>query len=613
MANTTRTIFLVVALTGCDGRTPAAPPPRTPVAQLELSAATTTLAVGARLALNAVPRDANGSALVARTIDWRSDDVRVATVDQRGLVDALAPGNTIIRAESEGRVATIPITVVPADACTTPTIVLPPVGEAVALPVGARVCLGFAVGEATTDDNEFALVAFSPAWDDGVQTEFSIMADRVEAVSAAALPMVPVQHAAARTTDNRRHDAFHAAPPDVIAASAVTHRGAPRGPDASLTLPREGDVVPLKLRAFASCAPQPDALARVVSVLEHSIVYADIENPVGGFTDDELRAFAVQFDTLSVPLAHRMFGPLLDADRNGRVAMVFTHKAEDAVGFVATRDWRSVGECPNSNAGEYLYLSVPQPGSESPFTTREDLARVLPSVLIHEYTHLISLSATGRMKSVWLEEGVAHIAEELLYRARTAQHAGVRQTRALIESDPTRREAFASLRPVVENLAEYLAAPSASSPFGALPTATTRGGAWSFLRFASDRLGGDESVRWRALLSTSANNPRAQLGDLLEVSRDWLLSHAFAHWGDPTRTAPRFATPSWDMRSVLDGMPNAALVWSPLTSSATRFSVGGRGAHYFRFRLAPNRTASVETRLEGATLGALELHLLRVR
>lgn len=607
-------VLVFVVLIACDGRTPSAPPARAPVAQLELSAATTTLAVGTRLALTAVPRDANGLALVARTITWRTDDARVATVSDRGLLNALAPGNTIVRAESEGRSAIVPIAVVPADACTAPSVALPPVGETVVLPVGVRVCLGFGVGETTASDSEFALVAFSPAGDDAAQAAFSIVADRVVQVVAPAPSMARAQHTTARASRRPRHDAFHAAPSDGIGdAAIIADRPTVRGAQASLTVPREGDIVPLKLRAFGSCAPQPDALARVVSVLEHSIVYADIENPAGGFTDEELRAFAVQFDTLSVPLAHRMFGPLLDADRNLRVGLIFTHKAEDAVGFVATRDWRSVGECPNSNAGEYLYLSVPQPASVSPFVTRAFLARVLPSVLIHEYTHLISLSATGRMKTPWMEEGIAHIAEELLYRARAAQDAGVRQTRALIEADPERREAFASFQPMVENLAAYLAAPSASSPFGAVPTAATRGGAWSFLRFASDRRGGDEAARWRALLSTSANNPRTQLGDLLEVSRDWVLSHAFAHWGDPMRTAARFATPSWDMRSVLETVSTASLVWSPLPETVEKFTVGGRGAHYFRFRLASDRVAVLETRLEGESPGMLELHLLRVR
>lgn len=610
------TTTLLLVLAASDGRTPSAPPPRTPVAQLELSAPTTTLAVGARLTLSAVPRDANGIALVARSIAWRSDDTRVATVTDRGLVDALAPGSTTIRAESEGRVATVPITVVPATDCTAPSVSLPRIGEAVALPVGEIVCLGAVADDSVTAHTEFALVAFSTAPDERTLTAFTIAADRTEPVAAAVTTMAS---AAGIATPERRtslHAQFHGTPTELIVPRRSRARPDPApSANASMMLPSEGDVVALKLRAFASCAPQPEAFARVVAVLEHSIVYADVENPTGGFSDDELRAFGVQFDTLSAPLAQQVFGPILDADRNGRVAMVFTHKAGDAVGFVASRDWTSVGECPNSNAGEFLYLSVPQPGSESPGTSRAFLARVMPSVLIHEYTHLISFSATGAPKAPWLEEGIAHIAEELLYRARTGQQDGERQTRAHIEADPRRLEAFASFQPSLDNFAEYLAAPAMASPFGALPTSPTRGAAWSWLRFASDRRGGDESARWRALLSESGFNTvlRAQFGDLLELSRDWVLSHAFAHWGDAARTAPRFATPSWDLRSVLDGGSGSALAWFPLTESPALFTVGGLGAHYFRFRLADDRVARVETRLEGDVPGPVELHLLRVR
>src|SRR5690606_9252007 len=121
----TLVLLLPLMLSACDSGTPSGPPPRSPVVRLDVSTADTTLAVGARLALTAVARDSIGRALVARTILWSTGDARVAVGNDRGLVDAVAPGRTSVSAESEGRTATVAITVVAADACTAPTIALP--------------------------------------------------------------------------------------------------------------------------------------------------------------------------------------------------------------------------------------------------------------------------------------------------------------------------------------------------------------------------------------------------------------------------------------------------------------------------------------------------------
>lgn len=47
-------------------------------------------------------------------IAWTSSDERVATVDSTGMITALSPGSTVIRAVSIGIVGTVPLEVVPA-------------------------------------------------------------------------------------------------------------------------------------------------------------------------------------------------------------------------------------------------------------------------------------------------------------------------------------------------------------------------------------------------------------------------------------------------------------------------------------------------------------------
>src|SRR5688572_2674757 len=74
-------------------------------------------------------------------------------------------------------------------------------------------------------------------------------------------------------------------------------------------------------------------------------------------------------------------------------------------------------------------------------------------------------------------------------------------------------------------LREWLQAPEAS---GMHPTTTApaRGAGWSFIRYAADRAGGDESGFWRALTAgpaTGRANLAAAIGtDPGEWWRDWL-------------------------------------------------------------------------------------------
>jgi Tol biopolymer transport system component/uncharacterized protein YjdB len=84
---------------------------RTPVSQVEITPGTLSLMEGETSALTAVAKDANGAVLGDRQIAWRSSDVTVAPVDGSGRVTALSMGTAAITAESEGRSATLQVTV----------------------------------------------------------------------------------------------------------------------------------------------------------------------------------------------------------------------------------------------------------------------------------------------------------------------------------------------------------------------------------------------------------------------------------------------------------------------------------------------------------------------
>ena len=69
-----------------------------PVASVTVSPSSKALTVGLTIHLQATTLDANGTALTGRAVTWSSNNTGVATVDETGLVSALAPGSATITA-----------------------------------------------------------------------------------------------------------------------------------------------------------------------------------------------------------------------------------------------------------------------------------------------------------------------------------------------------------------------------------------------------------------------------------------------------------------------------------------------------------------------------------
>ena len=84
-----------------------------PIASIAVVPNVVTLRVTQTAALTAEARDAQGQPLANRTFSWSSSAPSVASVDQSGLVTAVAVGTATISATSEGRTGSAVITVAP--------------------------------------------------------------------------------------------------------------------------------------------------------------------------------------------------------------------------------------------------------------------------------------------------------------------------------------------------------------------------------------------------------------------------------------------------------------------------------------------------------------------
>ena len=68
--------------------------------------------MGATSRLTATPRAADGSALTGKAITWASGNLAIATVDQEGMVTAVAQGDIEVSATSEEKTGTASVTIV---------------------------------------------------------------------------------------------------------------------------------------------------------------------------------------------------------------------------------------------------------------------------------------------------------------------------------------------------------------------------------------------------------------------------------------------------------------------------------------------------------------------
>ena len=166
--------------------------------------------------------------------------------------------------------------------------------------------------------------------------------------------------------------------------------------------------------------------------------------------------------------------------------------------------------------------------------------------LAHEFQHLINASRrlyvnyAPDYEEVWLDEGLAHVAEELnFYTARGwprgqpgtggDRRRGRRQTRL-----HTRQPTSAGF--------DSTCSRRRSGGF-ADDDLATRGAGWSFLRYAADRSGGPEPSTWFSLVNSISGlaNLQAMLGtDPLPWYRDFTA----AIYADDAGLSPAAATRS---------------------------------------------------------------------
>jgi Bacterial Ig-like domain (group 2) len=634
----------LAATAACDSPTGGGPA----VERLIVTPSRPSLNVGQTVQLAAEARDDQNLVLADVEITWTALDPAKATVSATGLVTGVAGGEArVVGAADNGVADTATVTVFAvAAACTTdgsaPTLA---VGESVQYQgaAAATLCLGgqgagaeYVVVPFFGTENQAATLALR-AVPVGVMDVLGPPNPSLSSFTGTGLPA-----AAAAGRDGgfhtRLNERARAPLSRLVPAARRAQERRRTGPrfDLQLTTPTVGSLLDLNV-GLEFCDQPTYRTGRVVAVSNRAVVVADTGNPANGLSTADYEHVAVTFDTLVYPVNTAAFGAPGDVDQNGRSVIFYTRAVNELTpananyvvgGFFYGRDLfpRTASDdfdapCAGSNFAEMFYMLAADPTGvvNGNVRTVEDVTSSTLGTVGHEFQHLISasrrlyevpgISGTDWSEDTWLNEGLSHIAEELLFYHRAQRSPRTNIGASVLATGQPGREAYIEFQGNNFGRFElYLENPDQDSPydvaFGEEDDLSTRGAAWAFLRYAADRRGGDENTLWYGLVNSTQvglANIQAHLGDPIPLFRDFAVSLYTDDSGVPV---PAILTqPSWNHRSLYTQVTGAyPLEVTELQSGiqATTTLVAG-GAAFLRAAVGSGQRASIELSSAGGT------------
>ncbi len=632
-------VLTAVLLSACQPSSPNTAPSTTAgasVARVMVTVPANSFVIGESITSTATSYDATGNVLANRTVTWSSSAPTIATVTSSGTVTGVAVGTSTISATVDGGVtASIAITVIAAPSpCATATAITMNVGEIRTVTAAQRNLLCVAGGAVGAD---YAISAIN--LDTGSTTRpITMLAAGTQAVGVPLAPSLsnllmptsaeniaePVRVHLQRQRNMRR-----------VLGARMSEGRAVRGSGASsikglASTPTVGTIVRLNSNGDGvggnPCVANASDYhgARVAAVTSRAIVLVDTTAPTGGLTDAELLSISTMFDTLVYDVDVNAFGAPYDADGNGRVVLFFTPSVNALTpatasyvigGFFDSRDlYSSAGTngCAGSNEGEMFYLPVLDPTRKynSAYTDRTALINTAVNTVAHEFQHLINWSRrlnvtfASYAEEVFLDEGLSHFAEELLYYRVTGFTAGTDINYAKISATATTQSDF--LKYQNQNMARllgFMANPSANSPWADNDSLATRGATWGLLRYMIDQSPLQSTVYTQALVNSNRqglDNLNYVFGNVFTSPFQAAQSFAMSLLtdGSSVPVATSYAFRSWDLRTIMPREANTPTIYplnvlslAPSTARTATMAAGGMA--FARFSVGAGGAGSI--------------------
>ena len=268
-------------------------------------------------------------------------------------------------------------------------------------------------------------------------------------------------------------------------------------------------------------------LGMVKYVSQHAIVVSDVNSPPGGFTTSDFQAIGDEFDQLIYPTDVGYFGTPTDIDNNGHIFIYYTPAVNKLTapgqasltgyvgGFFFAGDLYAPTPqgCLSSNHGEIFYLLAPDPNgvNGNAFSTAF-VRQVTRGTVAHEFQHMINSGnryispVVENFEATWLDEGLAHFAEEAVGRAK----AGFADNYSVGYSDISALDTTVTQAFFLQNFARskyYVERPDTTGAIVPHPKAAanlaSRGAEWALVRYVADwfNTGGDPRTVTKKLVA----------------------------------------------------------------------------------------------------------------
>ncbi|MEJ7760779.1 MAG: Ig-like domain-containing protein [Gemmatimonadaceae bacterium] len=577
--------LLVIA---CSGDKSVGPPVTSSVA---VTFAPTQISVNETAQATAIVKDQSGNALTGKTIEWTSLNPNVATVTAAGVIRGVSAGTATIQGKVDGIVGTATVIVIaPAQSCLGgPTVVdLAPGGVRVLSSAQTRGCIKISSTAAASD--HVVIAANANALPD-IVADYIIKSDEGETVPSSNFLATPAMIRSSLT----------AAEPSFGGALQVTFEQKIRRMERQVldlpggqrafrertasnalrysqlaAIPVVGEKTPFKVPQ--SCSKFTSITATVQYISTRAIIYTDDASPGGGFTAADFQAIGDEFDNLIYPTDVSYFGTPLDLDNNGRVIILYTPEVNKLTpmgnpggfvgGFFFAGDlFPASGQnsCAQSNVGEVFYVLAPDPDGSVNGNVRKtiDVRQGTRGTIAHEFQHMINASERIRtpvvvddFESVWLDEAMAHFAEDATGRA--LKQIGEAENADFTRLVSNRNDYNAYFFQNFARFRLYLQNPGPNAPTSSLADSSlaARGAAWAFLRHTADHYapGGDIKAFTKALAvspDTGVSNLLKRIGggvpfDTLVAG--WMVANYADDLGIPN-LAVKYTYKTYNMRS----------------------------------------------------------------
>lgn len=384
--------------------------------------------------------------------------------------------------------------------------------------------------------------------------------------------------------------------------------------------------------ADSPCTKYDSLTAVVRAVSNRAVIVQDVAAPAGGFSDVDFAGIAAEFDSITYATDVSYFGEPTDDDANGRIVILFTPAINrltpkgSTTGFTAgfffagdlfPRRGSGNSGCLQSNESELFYLLVPDPAGEVSITHSVRSVRELSrGTVAHEFEHMINAGRrlttnASAFETPWLDEGLAHFAEEAVGRAVRGFGDSQRLSYAdVFDTNNGGRDFDAFFEQNLARFRFWLARPDTSAG----PSARTaenlsgRGAAWALVRHTADHF---SSGNVRAFTRALVTGPEIGITNL-RLRANAPYDSVFATFMVANYTSglnipglpPKYDYASWNMRSAVAGVSggrypllvnelgaNSTYTTKARSSSGNYFRVSGSSAATVRF-LSPTTNSA---------------------